>query len=108
MPDHVHLILLGERDDSDLEAFVRSWNTQTGFQWRRRTGGRLWQRGYFERVIRSDVNLYFAARYVVMNPVRKGMVDAPAQYEFTGSTRYTVAELMDDGYGAAGGGKRQT
>ena len=100
MPDHVHLILLGERGDSDLEAFVRSWNTQLGFQWRRRTGGRLWQGGYFERVIRSDVNLYLAARYVVMNPVRAGLVESPGQYEFTGSTRYTIPELLDDGFSA--------
>ena len=96
MPDHVHLLPLGECDDSDLEAFIRSWNTQTGYAWRRRGGSKLWQEGYFERVIRNDVNLYLAARYIVMNPVRAGLVENPTQYEFCGSTRYKIEDFLDD------------
>ena len=103
MPDHVHLLLLGAREDSDFKAFIKSWNTQTGFYWRRRTTGRLWQDGYYERVIRSDVNVYFAAQYIVMNPVRAGLVHSPGDYEFSGSTRYTIAQLLDDGHGPAPG-----
>ena len=99
MPDHVHLIVLGERDDSPLESFVRSWNTQTGFLWRRRTGGTLWQSGYFERIVRSDVSLILEARYVFMNPVRAGLVEKPEDYPFSGSTTYTIADIMDDGDG---------
>jgi putative transposase len=94
MPDHVHFLLLGDRDDSDLRAFVRSWNTQTGFAWRRNHTGHLWQRGYYERVMRSDVSIYFAAQYVVMNPVRAGMVDKPENYEFSGSSVCSIQELM--------------
>ena len=98
MPDHVHLLPFGRREDSDLRAFVRSWNTQTGFAWRQRHRGQLWQPGYYERIIRSDANLYLAARYIVMNPVRAGLVEIAAQYEFSGSTRYTMEDLLDDGF----------
>ncbi len=99
MPDHVHLVVLGERDDSDLESFVKSWNTQTGFYWRQKTGGAPWQGGYRDDIPWSDASLILSARYVVMNPVRAGIVDHPEQYPFSGSTRYTIAEILEDGYG---------
>jgi putative transposase len=102
MPDHVHLLPVGEHDDSDMEAFVKSWNTQTGFSWTRRTGskGTLWQPGYQDEILWSDASRYRAAQYVIMNPVRAGIVGDPADYEFSGSTKYSIAQLMDDGYSA--------
>jgi len=96
MPDHVHLILKGMHDDSDLAAFIKSWNTQTGFAWHQRRHGKLWQPGYFERVIRNDANLYLAARYVLMNAVRAGLVRRASDYEFSGSTVYKLEDLLED------------
>jgi putative transposase len=101
MPDHVHLVLLGERDDSALESFVKSWNTQTGYHWHLKTGGKLWQEGYYDQILRADASLIRAARYVVMNPVRAGFVEEPSAYEFCGSTCFTIAEILDEGYGPA-------
>ena len=98
MPDHVHLLPRGKQDSSDLEAFVKSWNTQTGFYWKRRGGDTLWQPGYHDEILWSDASQYFAAQYVVMNPVCAGIVDDPSKYEFSGSTEYTIAQIMDDGY----------
>jgi putative transposase len=94
MPDHVHLVLLGTRDDSDLKAFVHSWNTQTGYAWRQRHGTKLWQGGYYEHILRSDGSIYFAAQYVVMNPVRAGLADDPRRYEFSGSAECSMEDLM--------------
>jgi putative transposase len=96
MPDHVHLLVQGERDDSDFEAFIKSWNTQTGFAWRQRGNATLWQPGYFESVIRNDGNLYHAARYILMNPVRAGLVKKASEYEFSGSTRYKLEYFLED------------
>jgi putative transposase len=96
MPDHVHLLVQGERDDSDFEAFIKSWNTQAGFAWRRRGNTKLWQPGYFESVIRNDANLYRAARYILMNPVRAGLVTRASEYEFCGSTRYKLEDFLED------------
>jgi putative transposase len=94
MPDHVHLVVVGRRDDSDLEAFMPSLNTQLGYMWRRRHLTPLWQGGYYDHILRSEIELYFAAQYVAMNPVRAGLVTEPAQFEFTGSTEGTVEDLM--------------
>ena len=74
MPDHVHLVVLGERDDSALRSFVKSWNTQMGFYWRQKTGATLWQGGYRDDILWSDVSVILTARYVVMNQIGRAHV----------------------------------
>ena len=94
MPDHVHFVVLGECDDSALEPFMHSWSTQTGYAWLRQHPESLWQGGYYDQILRSDVSIYFAAQYVVMNPVRAGIVAEPAAYALSGSAVCSVSELM--------------
>ncbi len=95
MPDHVHLVAEGEREDSRLETFVRSWNTQTGYAWRRQHSSPLWQVGYYDRVLRGDEPLLAVARYVVLNPVRAGLVKLPEEWPWTGSTRHTIRQILE-------------
>ena len=42
--------------------------------------GGLWQRGYHDRALRRDEDLKAAARYIVMNPLRAGLVKRPGDY----------------------------
>jgi len=58
-------------------------------------GERLWQRYGFERTLRSEDSAVSVARYILENPVRAGLVQRIDQYEFSGSTVYTVAELVE-------------
>ena len=46
----------------------------------------LWQRGYYEHILRSGESLESVAWYVWLNPVRKGLVSRPQDYTFLGST----------------------
>jgi len=95
MPDHVHLVAEGEHDNSRLETFVRSWNTRTGYAWRREHSEPLWQTGYYDRVLRGDEPVLAVSRYVVLNPVRAELVTLPEQWPWTGSTRYTIAQILE-------------
>ena len=52
MPDHVHLLVEGLTDTSDLTRFAKMAKQRSGGIYRRRFGKRLWQEGYFERVLR--------------------------------------------------------
>ena len=54
MPDHVHWLCEAQRDGAGLERFVALWKQRTGFAWSKRTGRRLWQKGYYERVLRAN------------------------------------------------------
>jgi len=93
MPDHVHLLVEGLDDESDLRPFAKLAKQRSGSRHKRKTGERLWQDGYFERVLRDDDSGRDFARYVVNNPVRKGLVASPRDYAYAGSPSWTIEEL---------------
>jgi hypothetical protein len=57
--------------------------------------GRLWQAGYFDRVLREDDSTFAVARYIVQNPVRAGLVRSPVEYPFCGSSIWSKEELIE-------------
>jgi REP element-mobilizing transposase RayT len=50
LPDHVHVLVEGTQDDSDLKQFIKSAKQYSGFYFSQKTQERLWQRYGFERV----------------------------------------------------------
>ena len=96
MPDHVHMIVEGLSEDSDLKSFVKLAKQYAGFYYRRaRTGHSLWQHGGHDHIIRDEVDLLDRLRYVINNPVAARLVDDPADYPFWGSQRWTRAEIIE-------------
>lgn len=93
MPDHAHVLFTATADHAPLRALVKSWKQVTGFRWHRANGGRLWQEGYFERILRDDEPDVSVARYIVENPVRARLAASVGDYPLTGSSRYSVAQL---------------
>lgn len=94
MPDHVHLLLCGNRADASLRDFVATWKQRTGFEWYKRVGERLWQKGYYEHVLRSDEAHLSIARYILENPVRAGLVVDPRDYQWLGSDQFPLEEIL--------------
>jgi hypothetical protein len=94
-PDHVHIVAQGVRDDSDLRSSVRSWNTTMGFRWRRAHASPLWQPGYYDHVLWAEDGRLGVARYVLLNPVRAGLVEKAQDYPFSGSGPYTITQILD-------------
>jgi putative transposase len=84
MPDHVHLLVEGLSASSDLKRFVKMAKQRSGGVHRRRCGQRLWQEGYFERVLRDKDDVRSIAQYIVNNPTRAGLVERPEQYPHVG------------------------
>jgi REP element-mobilizing transposase RayT len=75
MPDHLHwLLTLGE--PADLPALVRSVKSVSAHA----LGGGLWQRGFHDRALRREESVVEAARYIVANPVRAGLVARAGDY----------------------------
>jgi REP-associated tyrosine transposase len=94
MPDHLHLLVEGTDPASTLTEFVRVFKQRSSFHWKRAYGSELWQRSYFERVLRNHESSIDAARYVLANPLRAGMVDSVEDYPFLGSLTMSVRELL--------------
>jgi len=87
MPDHAHLLVEGTEATSDLKRFAKMAKQRSGGVHRRRCGQRLWQEGYFERVLRDGDDVRSIAQYIVDNPIRAGLVERPDQYPHVGVVR---------------------
>ena len=94
MPAHAHLVVDGERDDSDCLRFIKMAKQCSAYYYKRSFGQRLWQRYSYERFMRDDMERALTIRYLLANPVKAGLVGDPREYHGLGSERYTVAELM--------------
>ncbi len=70
MPNHVHL-LVTLSETRKMENTVRDWKSFTARLINRETGeegGTLWQKDYFDRLIRDWKNFFRVARYIRRNP----------------------------------------
>ena len=99
MPDHVHLLVEGLEESSDLKEFVSRAKQFSGYEHAQRTGQRLWQRYCFEHVVRDYESIRRQIAYILLNPVRKQLAQDPADYPFIGSTVYTRDELLTFAFG---------
>jgi putative transposase len=77
MPDHVHLLVEGRHPAADFREFVRLFKQRSSFAWKRNNGTTLWQRSYFEHVLRDDEDTTSVAKYILENPVRGNLVERP-------------------------------
>lgn len=87
MPDHVHLMLspANEREQS-LSKVIQRWKSSSK-QRLNKVGvlGDVWQREFFDHLLRSDESLTEKWRYVEMNPVRAGLCECPEEYPYLGT-----------------------
>jgi putative transposase len=95
MPDHLNLLIAGERQNADCRNFIKRSKQLSGFYYQKAFGQRLWQRYGFEHVLRAEEDVLSVARYIVENPVRARLVDSVCDYPFTGSSVYTVEEILN-------------
>ena len=95
MPDHVHLVVEGTRDDSDCLRFIKLAKQYSAFYFARSNGEKLWQRYGFEHVLHDDELTLAVVRYVLQNPVRAGLAKSPEEYPFIGSGVHKIDELLD-------------
>jgi len=69
MPNHVHAVFV-QNSEHPLEKLIRSWKPYTARKINElhgRTGG-LWQRDYFDRLVRDEQHLANCVRYIRRNP----------------------------------------
>jgi putative transposase len=95
MPDHMHLLVAGTMESSDLRRFVKLAKQRSGAQYALKHRCALWQEGYHDRVLRAEDDTRAIARYILANPVRAGLAEHPADYAFSGSDLWTMSELLE-------------
>ena len=103
MPDHVHLVVEGLRDDADLKQFVSRAKQLSGYHYKQAHEARLWQPYSYERVLREEESTRRVVAYVLENPVRAGLVETVHDYPFIASSIYPRDALIEYAYGSKSG-----
>jgi REP element-mobilizing transposase RayT len=83
MPDHLHW-LMRVRDGGSLAVCVNNVkaNSARRINALRGKSERIWQKGFYDRALRSDEDAAAVARYIVANPLRAGIVEHVGEYPF--------------------------
>lgn len=81
MPDHVHWLMQLE-GVSTLSSNVQQLKSCVTKQIRKRSlfRGSVWRRGFHDRAVRKESDLREVARYIVLNPLRAGLVEKLGDY----------------------------
>lgn len=96
MPDHVHFFCRPEHNAKPLGAFMHEWKSWTSRRIRAlrprlataATG--VWQREFFDHVLRSGQSYSEKWHDVRENPVRAGLVGSAGEWPYVG----TIADLL--------------
>ena len=82
MPDHLHCLI--ELDDINLDGCMQQLKSRTAIALNRSIGrtGKVWQSGYHDHALCREEDLKTAARYLVTNPIRAGLVRSLRDYPF--------------------------
>ncbi|MBM3751890.1 MAG: transposase [Acidimicrobiia bacterium] len=85
MPNHLHILVEGADEDARLQRFTSLFRRRATLAAERTFPNGLWQKGYYERVLRRDEDSAQVIGYILANPVRAGIVDDPLAYLFSWS-----------------------
>ncbi|MFC1721790.1 transposase [Patescibacteria group bacterium] len=82
LPEHVHILANFQRA-RDVTTFLRRLKTYTTriIKAKRKRKLPIWQRGTYDRVVRSDKELDRFYNYIVYNPVKHGYVKSIAGWD---------------------------
>lgn len=90
MPDHFHaLIAPGESGKTlgQICGAFKSLSTRISWDWYE---GKLWQRQYYDHIVRNSEDFCDCVEYVLDNPVEAGLVIERDQWPYSGRVDYLV------------------
>lgn len=90
MPEHVHL-LINEPPTILVAQFLKALKQITSRRLRK-DRERFWQDRYFDGNIRGEEARSEVIRYIHRNPVKRGLVASPEQYEWSSFRHYATGD----------------
>jgi putative transposase len=95
MPDHLHLLILPAAEQT-ISAVVQELKYVSGrhINALRGTQGSLWQKGFFDRFMRTPQEFFETLDYMHQNPVRKVLAAAPTEWRWSSAAAYAGGECL--------------
>ena len=85
MPDHVHFfVTTASREHKDLSDFIGGWKSWTRKEVRRLYRSFDWQKELFDHLVRSGESYGDRWNYLLLNPVKAGLVKQPEDWPYQG------------------------
>lgn len=91
MPKHVHL-LVGEPGQSSLAVALQVLKQQTSRRLKKRGDLQFWQRRYYDFNVHNDEKRIEKLRYMHRNPVKRGLVEKPEDWEWSSFRHYATGK----------------
>jgi REP element-mobilizing transposase RayT len=83
MPDHCHaIVVLGQRESLSRWVGRVKWAMSRAYQTSTGETRRVWAKGFHDHALRADEDARNASRYVILNPVRAGLVRRALDYPY--------------------------
>jgi len=114
LPDHMHFIWTLPPENSDFSTrwrlikshFTRNWCAKDAVSEnasRVQKGEKdVWQRRFWEHLIRDEFDLIRHVEYIHYNPVKHGLVDSPGDWEYSSFMKYVREEMYPLDWGGNG------
>jgi putative transposase len=93
MPDHFHFLAEGLAPTSNLLNLVLTIKMKSTRSYLQTTSEPLWQKKFFDHVLRPSDSPEQIAWYIWLNPVRKGLCTQPNAYPLSGALTTTIPRL---------------
>ena len=91
MPDHLHLLC---ESDKCLD-IIKLFKQISGYSFKMETGRNLWQKSFYDHILRSEENLIGVIKYIFNNPVRGGLVTSYLDYPYSGSLEFDIRSFVE-------------
>jgi REP-associated tyrosine transposase len=77
MPDHLHVLVSFPEVGKRIQAIISKWK-----EWTSKTVGISWHRDFFEHRLREDESFREKAEYILLNPVRAGLIEKSENWPY--------------------------
>jgi len=113
MPDHLHCIWTLPLEDADFSTrwrLVKSWfSRRCNIKDRKNISDSrkskqeraIWQRRFWEHLIRDERDFINHVEYIHYNPVKHGLVSSPKNWQYSSFHRYVKKGICDRNWGSA-------
>ena len=92
MPDHIHLLVEGNSVESDVYRMIVTFKQKSNYWLSKNSTTRL-QKGFYDHILRAEEGIIKHVRYILNNPLRKGLVENWIDYPHMGSSEYQLEDL---------------
>lgn len=87
MSNHIHLVVIPKgKNVSECMKSIKGFSARRINEAKNERGS-IWQSGFWDYILESEEKVLNRIRYIEENPVRKGIVECPEDYEYS-SARY--------------------